>query len=164
MIAVRRLDSDLGVLHVVADHGHITTIVLPNGTPLAARDSEDASTNDVADAAIDQLQAYVAGTLEDFDLPLDPVGTAFQRDVWFALAEIPYGHTQSYRWLAEHVGRPTATRAVGATNGRNPIPIMLPCHRVIGSDGSLTGFGGGLPLKRAVLDLERPRDGELLFV
>jgi methylated-DNA-[protein]-cysteine S-methyltransferase len=163
MTAVRRLDTDLGVLHVVADHTNITTIVLPNGTPIATRDSDDAATNAVADKAIEQLREYLAGTREDFDLPLDPAGTAFQREVWFALAKIPYGQTESYRWLAERVGRPTATRAVGATNGRNPIPIVLPCHRVIGSDGSLTGYGGGLPLKRALLDLEHRPDGELLF-
>jgi len=163
MTAVRRLHTDLGALHVVADHARITTVVLPNGTPIATHDSDDDATNAVVDKAIGQLKAYFAGTLENFDLPLDPAGTEFQRDVWFALAEIPYGATKSYRWLAERVGRPTATRAVGATNGRNPIPIVLPCHRVIGSDGSLTGFGGGLPLKRALLDLERRRDGELLF-
>jgi methylated-DNA-[protein]-cysteine S-methyltransferase len=131
--------------------------------PAEARDCADDSTNAVADLAVDQLRRYLAGTLDAFDLPLDPVGTAFQRDVWFALAEIPYGRTESYRWLAARVGRPTATRAVGATNGRNPIPIVLPCHRVIGSDGSLTGYGGGLPLKRALLDLERRRDVDMLF-
>jgi methylated-DNA-[protein]-cysteine S-methyltransferase len=163
MTAVRRLDTDLGVLHVVADHASITTIVLPNGTPIATRDSDNAATNAVADKAIEQLREYLAGSREDFDLPLDPAGTAFQREVWFALAKIPYGRTESYRWLAERVGRPTATRAVGATNGRNPIPIVLPCHRVIGSDGSLTGYGGGLPLKRALLDLEHRPDGGLLF-
>lgn len=164
MTSVRRLDTDLGVLHVVADSAHVTTIVLPNGTPVAPRDSDDAATNVVADMAIEQLRAYLAGALERFDLPLDPAGTPFQREVWFALADIPYGATESYAWLATRVGRPTATRAVGATNGRNPIPIVLPCHRVIGSNGSLTGYGGGLPLKRALLDLEHRRDGELPFV
>ncbi len=164
MTSVRRLDTDLGVLHVVADSAHVTTIVLPNGTPVAPRDSDDAATDVVADRAIEQLRAYLAGALECFDLPLDPAGTPFQREVWFALADIPYGATESYAWLATRVGRPTATRAVGATNGRNPIPIVLPCHRVIGSNGSLTGYGGGLPLKRALLDLEHRRDGELPFV
>jgi methylated-DNA-[protein]-cysteine S-methyltransferase len=162
--AVRRLDTDLGVLHVVADHAHITSIVLPNGTAIPARDSADDITNAVVDKAIEQLRQYLAGGLDAFDLPLDPAGTAFQREVWFALAEIPYGRTESYRWLATRVGRPTATRAVGATNGRNPIPIVLPCHRVVGSNGSLTGYGGGLPLKRALLDLERQRDVDMLFV
>ena len=89
MTAVRRLGTDLGVLHVVADHAYITTIVLPNGTPIPTRDSDDDATNAVADKAIEQLQAYLAGTREDFDLPLDPAGTTFQREVWFALADIP---------------------------------------------------------------------------
>lgn len=163
MTAVRRLDTDLGVLHVVADHAHVTAVVLPNGTPVPTRASGDSATNVVADKAVEQLEAYLRGALEDFDLPVDPAGTPFQRDVWFALAEIPYGATESYRWLANRVGRPTATRAVGATNGRNPIPIVLPCHRVIGSDGSLTGYGGGLALKRSLLDLEHRHDGELPF-
>jgi methylated-DNA-[protein]-cysteine S-methyltransferase len=163
LTAVRRLDTDLGALHVVAEHAHVTSIVLPNGTAVAPRESMDAATNAAADLAIEQLRHYLAGALDTFDLPLDPAGTTFQREVWFALAEIPYGRTQSYGWLAARVGRPTATRAVGATNGRNPIPIVLPCHRVIGSNGSLTGYGGGLPLKRALLDLERRRDGDMLF-
>lgn len=163
MTAVRRLDTDLGVLHVVADHAHVTTIVLPNATPIPTRDADDHITNAVANRAIEQLRAYLTGTLEDFDLPLDPAGTTFQREVWFALADIPYGATESYLWLANRLRRPTATRAVGAANGRNPIPIVLPCHRVIGSNGSLTGYGGGLALKRALLDLEHRRDGELQF-
>ena len=90
----------------------------------------------------------------DFDLPLAPQGTAFQKDVWQALASIPYGETISYAQLAQRVGKPTAMRAVGAANGRNPLPIVLPCHRVIGADGSLTGFGGGLPTKQFLLELE----------
>ena len=87
-------------------------------------------------------------------LPLRPRGTAFQLRVWHALEEIPYGHTRTYRDIANWLGRPTATRAVGAANGQNPLPIFLPCHRVIGSNGSLTGFGGGLEVKRALLQLE----------
>ncbi len=98
-----------------------------------------------------QLEEYFAGTRRDFDLPLSPAGTAFQRKVWFALATIPLGTTWSYGELARHIDEPTAVRAVGAANGRNPLPIVLPCHRVIGSDGKLTGFGGGLPLKRWLL-------------
>jgi methylated-DNA-[protein]-cysteine S-methyltransferase len=163
MTAVRTLAADLGTFHVVADHAQITQIVLPNGTPVPTRDSDDPATNAVADRAVDQLTRYLAGELEEFDLPLDPIGTPFQRQVWFALAEIPYGQTESYLQLATRVGRPAATRAVGATNGRNPIPIVLPCHRVIGSDGSLTGYGGGLPLKRALLGLERRDADQALF-
>jgi methylated-DNA-[protein]-cysteine S-methyltransferase len=101
-----------------------------------------------------QLDAYFAGRLRRFDLPLAPEGTPFQREVWSALTTIPYGETVSYGELARRVGRPTACRAVGAANGRNPIPIIIPCHRVIGADGSLTGFGGGLPIKRRLLLLE----------
>lgn len=101
-----------------------------------------------------QLREYFAGERHRFDLPLAPIGTEFQRTVWYTLATIPYGETLSYAQLAMRVGRPTATRAVGAANGRNPLPIVLPCHRVIGADGSLTGFGGGLPTKRFLLELE----------
>jgi len=110
-----------------------------------------------------QLDAYFARRLQAFDLPLRPTGTAFQREVWTALARIPYGQTWSYRDVAQHIGKPQAVRAVGAANGRNPIPIVVPCHRVIGADGSLTGFGGGLPAKQFLLALEgaRPADGDL---
>ena len=101
-----------------------------------------------------QLEDYFAGERRDFDLPLSPHGTEFQCEVWLTLAHIPYGETWSYRDLAQRIGRPSATRAVGAANGRNPLPIVLPCHRVIGADGSLTGFGGGLPTKAFLLRLE----------
>ena len=104
--------------------------------------------------AIAQLDLYFAGQLRRFDLDIAPEGTPFQRDVWAALVEIPYGRTVSYSELARRVGRPAATRAVGAANGRNPLPIVVPCHRVVGADGSLTGFGGGLAIKRRLLDLE----------
>jgi methylated-DNA-[protein]-cysteine S-methyltransferase len=111
-----------------------------------------------------QLGEYFAGRRTTFDLPLGPRGTEFQRHVWTTLAGIPYGETISYAQLAARVGKPTAMRAVGAANGRNPLPIVLPCHRVIGADGSLTGFGGGLPTKQFLLQLEGalPR-GEGLF-
>lgn len=101
-----------------------------------------------------QLAAYFAGRLRTFDLPLVSRGTAFQRSVWHALREIPYGATRSYADLARQIGKPNATRAVGAANGRNPVPIVVPCHRVLGSDGSLTGFGGGVDTKRLLLRLE----------
>lgn len=101
-----------------------------------------------------QLHEYFTGTRRAFDLPLAPRGTTFQREVWHALAAIPYGRTESYAQLAARVGRPSATRAVGAANGRNPLPIVLPCHRVIGANGALTGFGGGLPTKAFLLRLE----------
>lgn len=101
-----------------------------------------------------QLEEYFAGTRQHFELPLHPLGTNFQVAVWQALAEIPYGSTISYGELARRIGQPQAVRAVGAANGRNPLPIVLPCHRVIGANGSLTGFGGGLPTKRFLLDME----------
>jgi methylated-DNA-[protein]-cysteine S-methyltransferase len=105
--------------------------------------------------AVRQLEAYFAGTLRRFDLALAPAGTPFQQRVWRALREIPYGHTISYGELARRLGRPAAVRAVGAANGRNPLAIVVPCHRVIGSDGRLVGYGGGLPTKAALLELER---------
>lgn len=107
--------------------------------------------------AIAQLEAYFAGELERFDLPLAPAGTPFQREVWCLLRSIPYGETVSYGELARRLGRSNAYRAVGAANGRNPIPIIIPCHRVIGANGSLTGFGGGLEIKRRLLELETGR-------
>ena len=103
---------------------------------------------------IAQLEGYFAGDRRGFDLPLAPEGTPFQREVWSALREIPYGETRSYGEVARRLGRSNASRAVGAANGRNPIPIIIPCHRVIGADGSLTGFGGGLEIKRRLLELE----------
>ncbi len=101
-----------------------------------------------------QLREYFDGTRREFDIALAPSGTAFQRQVLDALMTIPYGETRSYADIARQIGRPAAVRAVGAANGRNPLPIVIPCHRVIGSDRSLTGFGGGLPTKRYLLDLE----------
>jgi len=101
-----------------------------------------------------QLQAYFAGDSQFFDVPLEIGGTDFQRRVWNALRTIPYGQTRSYSQIAAQIGAPRAVRAVGAANGRNPIPIIVPCHRVIGASGSLVGFGGGLAWKRLLLDLE----------
>ena len=106
-------------------------------------------------AATEQLRAYFDGKRKEFDLPLVLDGTPFQEKVWRALAEIPYGRTVSYGQLAKSIGSPKAVRAVGAANGRNPLPIVLPCHRVIGSDGKLHGYAGGLDIKAALLDLER---------
>jgi methylated-DNA-[protein]-cysteine S-methyltransferase len=105
-----------------------------------------------------ELREYFAGHRRDFSVPLDLRGTEFQNKVWHALRSIPFGETRSYGELASQIGAPKASRAVGAANGRNPIPIILPCHRVIGSSGSLTGFGGGLPMKRELLAHEQSRD------
>jgi methylated-DNA-[protein]-cysteine S-methyltransferase len=101
-----------------------------------------------------QLNEYFAGRRQEFELPLAPAGTEFQQACWQALAEIPYGETRSYGEQAARIGRPDRARAVGAANGANPIAIILPCHRVIGANGSLVGFGGGLETKRRLLDLE----------
>jgi methylated-DNA-[protein]-cysteine S-methyltransferase len=106
-------------------------------------------------AAVEQLGEYFAGERQDFDLPLAFGGTAFQQRVWAALQEIPYGETESYGELAARIGSPGASRAVGLANGRNPIGIIVPCHRVIGASGSLTGYGGGIERKRQLLDMER---------
>jgi len=102
-----------------------------------------------------QLEEYFAGERTIFDIPLAPEGAPFEREVWRALEEIPYGETVSYGEIARRVGQPTAARAVGTANGRNPIAVIVPCHRVIGADGSLTGYGGGLERKRLLLELER---------
>ena len=109
---------------------------------------------DVLDQAARQLSDYFDGTRKSFSVPLDLVGTPFQLRAWHALADIPYGTTVSYAGQARRIGHPTAIRAVGAANGRNPVAIFLPCHRIIGSDGSLTGFGGGLERKRYLLEHE----------
>ena len=105
-------------------------------------------------AAREQLTAYFAGKRKTFDLPLRPTGTEFQLQVLDELQKIPYGTTVSYGDIANRIGRPKAVRAVGAANGRNPLPIIIPCHRVIGASGDLTGFGGGIPTKKALLRLE----------
>ena len=104
-----------------------------------------------------QLEAYFAGALRTFDVDLAVEGTPFQMLVWETLRAIPYGRVVSYQWVADHIGHPAAVRAVGAANGRNPISIIIPCHRVIGSNGRLTGYGGGLDVKRRLLDLENPQ-------
>jgi methylated-DNA-[protein]-cysteine S-methyltransferase len=115
--------------------------------------------DDAMQPYVDQLDDYFAGKRRDFDLPLAPSGTDFQLRVWAALREIPYGETWSYLELATKVGNPKACRAVGLANGRNPIAVIVPCHRVIGADGSLTGYGGGVDRKRLLLDLERTTAG-----
>jgi methylated-DNA-[protein]-cysteine S-methyltransferase len=114
----------------------------------------DSPSTALLDRAVSQLNEYFAGSRRSFDLPLAPSGTEFQLACWRALAEIPYGETRSYGEQARRIGRPDRARAVGAANGANPIAIILPCHRVIGADGSLVGFGGGLETKRRLLDLE----------
>ena len=136
---------------VVASDAGICAIELNRTSELPGRESKS---NPMLRQAVEQLRAYFAGDLRAFDLPLDMQGTEFQRRVWSELRNIPYGETRSYSFIARMIGAPKSVRAVGAANGRNPIPIVVPCHRVIGAGGSLTGYGGGLPLKRFLLDLE----------
>jgi methylated-DNA-[protein]-cysteine S-methyltransferase len=148
------MPSPVGPLRLVADvHGLRQIRFEHERHPKAMAVHWQRSGAAVAFARI-QLEQYFAGEREIFELPLHPLGTAFQLAVWSALARIPYGVTISYGELARRIGKPAAMRAVGAANGRNPLPIVLPCHRVIGSDGSLTGFAGGLPTKRFLLELE----------
>ena len=135
--------------------GARTRIDVGNGGAPASGDGDATA----LDAAAVQLREYFAGERATFDLPLNPDGNAFERRVWAELARIPYGDTASYAEIARRIGRPGAARAVGRANARNPIAIVVPCHRVIGSDGSLTGYAGGLDAKRALLALERAARG-----
>lgn len=149
------IDSPVGPLFLAASAQGLRAIAFrDNRHPVRRGDDWQPGDNAVLRDARRQLDAYFAGRRRGFDLPLEPQGTPFQREVWLSLATIPYGATISYAELAQRVARPTAMRAVGGANGRNPLPIVLPCHRVIGADGSLTGFGGGLPTKRFLLELE----------
>lgn len=147
-------DSPIGALLLAGDGTTLHRISFPAGSrriaPDAAWRRDDAAFGSVRAA----LDAYFAGKAPAFDMPLSLNGTAFQRRVWSALRDIPYGETISYGALAAAIGHPTGSRAVGAANGANPIPIIVPCHRVIGASGRLTGFGGGLPTKAFLLELE----------
>jgi methylated-DNA-[protein]-cysteine S-methyltransferase len=148
------MDSPVGPLTLVSEDGVLCGLYMdeqrhrPQEEIFGHRD--DTRSHD----AIKQLEAYFAGELREFDVPLTMSGTEFQRRVWTELQGIPYGETISYGELAERLGQPTAARAVGLANGKNPISIIVPCHRVIGSTGNLTGYGGGLPRKRYLLDFE----------
>lgn len=163
MIRYTTIPSPIGPLLLAADDTHLRVVEFEASSHPVRRGADwQPGRNAVIDAAQAQLAEYFAGERRDFDLPLNPVGTDFQRQVWWALADIPYGRTISYAQLANQVGKPSATRAVGAANGRNPLPIVLPCHRVIGANGSLTGYGGGLPIKTFLLNLERALPAALL--
>ena len=151
----QEIDSPIGTVLLVGDGFHLTHVHFQSGPePMRPEDAWVASRKPF-ETAITQLQEYFARRRREFDLPLAPAGTDFQRRVWRALTAIPYGDTISYSELARRVGNARACRAVGLANGANPLPIIVPCHRVIGSNGALTGFGGGLPIKRALLALER---------
>jgi methylated-DNA-[protein]-cysteine S-methyltransferase len=165
------IDSPVGPLLLVAAGGKLTGLYTGGRAPARVRAALDAAAGTAgtagtgaaaspADAAVlaetaRQLAEYFDGARQAFDLPLALAGTAFQRAVWAALLRIGYGQTVSYGELADQIGRPTAARAVGMANGSNPVSIIVPCHRVVGADGSLTGYGGGLGNKRRLLDLER---------
>ncbi|MFC5740992.1 methylated-DNA--[protein]-cysteine S-methyltransferase [Dyella tabacisoli] len=148
------MPAPIGRLRLVADrHGLREVWFEKNRYPKAAS-STWIQAREPLEFARRQLEEYFAGERQVFDLPLHPLGTPFQTQVWQELGRIPYGVTISYAELARRISQPLAVRAVGAANGRNPLPIVLPCHRVIGSNGSLTGFGGGLPTKQWLLSME----------
>ncbi len=155
-LACTTIVSPVGRLQIVATDTALVAILWekddPTRVPLSPRTENDA--HPVLAEAARQLDEYFAGTRTRFTLSLDFTGTEFQREVWQALLTIPFGETRSYRQIAEQIGRPAAVRAVGAANGRNPISIIAPCHRVIGTDGKLTGFAGGLDAKAFLLALE----------
>ncbi|MGD8149202.1 methylated-DNA--[protein]-cysteine S-methyltransferase [Ornithinimicrobium sp. Y1694] len=157
------VDSPVGPLRLTTDGDHLTGVYFAEHRhapeDLGAEVSAQQAPQVLRDAAA-QLAEYFAGEREDFDLPLASAGTDFQERVWAHLRAIPYGQTWSYGQLASALGQPNASRAVGLANGKNPISIVVPCHRVVGSDGSITGYGGGVERKQRLLDLER---GAALF-
>ena len=154
----RTIDSPVGPLVLAGRDGALTNLRMHDQSYPPPNQHEWADDPGAFGDAVEQLDAYFAGELTTFDVDLCLEGTAFQRSVWHALLDIPYGETRSYGELARTVGRPGAARAVGLANGHNPIGIIVPCHRVIGANGSLTGYGGGLDRKRALLALEKGRN------
>lgn len=149
------MESPVGALLLARDDTGLRVISFPSGHKARAPEPGWQKT-DIADFddTTSQLTAYFDGETTEFDLPLKPEGTPFQMAVWKALQDIPYGETISYGELAKRIGKPSASRAVGAANGANPLPIVIPCHRVIGADNSLTGFGGGVDIKEFLLEHE----------
>jgi len=156
------LDTPIGELLLAGEEGALSMIGFPKGSMRREPEADWIFSEKPLAEACDQLGEYFAGSRKDFDLPLKLNGTEFQVSVLEALQDIPYGQTTSYGEIAKRIGRPKAVRAVGAANGRNPIPIVVPCHRVIGSTGDLTGFGGGLDTKEALLRLEAEHTQDLL--
>ena len=154
-MSYRTISSSIGELTVVERDGALVGLYMTDHKPAPHLETFGERDDDTLPQLDAQLGEYFAGERTTFDLPLAPHGTEFQQTVWAALQEIPYGHTWSYGQLADHTGNPKASRAVGLANGRNPIGIVIPCHRVVGSTGSLTGYGGGLERKQALLELER---------
>lgn len=152
MLTHATLPSPVGPITIVASSTAVVAIHLGDASPLPGSRPDDA--HPIVAAAAAQLDAYFAGRRRAFDLPLGAAGTPFQQGVWRALCTIPFGATCGYGELAARLGRPSAARAVGAANGRNPIAIVVPCHRVIGKDGTLTGYAGGVAIKQWLLDHE----------
>ena len=150
-----RIDSPVGMLTLVADEHALLQVRFPDESYVDDADLIDASDHPVLQQAAAELAEYFAGTRLDFDVPLGPTGTAFQLAAWQALRTIRYGETVSYGEQARRLGDAGKARAVGAANGRNPLPIIVPCHRVVGANGHLTGFGGGIETKAWLLDHER---------
>jgi methylated-DNA-[protein]-cysteine S-methyltransferase len=148
------VDSPVGPLTLVATDGVLSGLYMTEQRHRPPEDTFGAPDDTPFTEPVRQLDAYFAGDLTDFDLDLRLDGTPFQQRVWSALRDIPYGETVSYGQLADRLGKPSASRAVGLANGRNPIGIIVPCHRVVGASGSLTGYGGGLDRKRRLLDFE----------
>ena len=151
----RTVDSPIGPLLLAGDADGLRFLLFGSGRRKAAPAASWEPDRKQLDEPARQLKAYFRGSLRDFSIPVAPDGTEFQRAVWTELQRIPFGETISYRELADRIGNPKAVRAVGLANGSNPIAIVIPCHRVIGSNGSLVGYGGGLPTKQALLALER---------
>ena len=150
------MESPVGRLLLAGDGQRLCCIGFPDGKGVVTPRPQWRRDDEAFGRARGQLREYFDGKRREFDLPLDLRGTDFQLAVWRELARIPFGETVSYGEIARRIGRPTASRAVGAANGANPIPIVIPCHRVVGTDGSLTGFGGGIEAKKRLLALERP--------
>ncbi len=149
------LQSPLGPLLLAGDGNSLSLLGFPDGKASRRHETGWVEDDQKFQAAREQLQAYFAGELTRFSLTLAPCGTDFQLRVWQALRKIPYGQTRTYGEIAQGIGNPAASRAVGAANGKNPIPIIVPCHRVIGASGKLVGFGGGLDAKQTLLAIER---------
>jgi methylated-DNA-[protein]-cysteine S-methyltransferase len=155
-LAYKYVASPVGKLKLVASETGLIAILWENDNPrrVPLADLVEDTNQGILVETERQLNEYFAGKRDEFEIPLDMRGTAFQKDVWRALQAIPFGKTRSYGEIAKQVGRPTSSRAVGAANGRNPISIVVPCHRVVGSSGKLTGFAGGLEAKAHLLNLE----------
>jgi len=159
----KKIKTPVGELKLVANETALVAILWENDDPNRVRLGEmtEQSQHPVLLKAASQLEEYFQGKLSKFSLALEFAGTEFQKKVWHALLTIPFGETRSYQQIAEQIGHPRASRAVGAANGRNPISIVTPCHRVIGANGALTGFAGGLEVKEFLLALENNRDFKL---